>query len=330
MTSRLSLSRRSVFKTVGLAVGALAAPQIMTRAALAQTPAVPAGADAPRFNRIKLGDFEVTTLFDGARVMDKPHEIFGTDQQPEAVAALLQENLLPVERALNSFSPVLVRAGNDLILFDTGTGEGGRETGQGQMVAAMQAAGHQPGDITIVALTHFHGDHIGGLMEGGQPAFPNARYVAGKTEYDFWTDEARIGTPQENGHKSVIAKVAPLAEKMTFIGDGEEVVGGITGMDAFGHSPGHMIFMVESGNQRVLLTADTANHFVLSLQRPDWQVRFDMDKAMGAETRKRVFDMVAAERVPFIGYHMPFPALAYVEKLDTGYRYVPETYQFDI
>ena len=105
---------------------------------------------------------------------------------------------------------------------------------------------------------------------------------------------------------------------------------GITGINAFGHSPGHMIFRIESDGRAMMLTADTANHFVLSLQRPDWEVRFDMDKAMAAAARKTVFDMIATDKLAFVGYHMPFPAVGYVEKASEGYRFVPMSYQFDI
>ena len=139
-----------------------------------------------------------------------------------------------------------------------------------------------------------------------------------------------MGTPAENGHKGVVARVVPLAEKTTFIGDGDAVVSGITAMAAFGHTPGHLAFNVESGGRRMMITADTANHFVLSLQRPEWEVRFDMDKANAAAARKAVFDMLAADRIPFVGYHMPFPSVGFVEKMDMGYRFIPETYQFDL
>jgi len=101
-------------------------------------------------------------------------------------------------------------------------------------------------------------------------------------------------------------------------------------MAAYGHTPGHLIFIMESGGKTLVLTADTANHYVASLQRPDWHVSFDTDKEMGAATRRRVFDMIATDRLPFIGYHMPFPSVGFVEKIDTGYRYIPETYQFDL
>ncbi len=198
------------------------------------------------------------------------------------------------------------------------------------MIEGLAAAGYTPEDVTVVVITHMHGDHIGGLIENGKPTFANARYVTGQAEYDFWVDPARVGTPAENGQKGVLSNVKPLAEKMTFVGDGASVVSGISGMAAFGHSPGHMIYRLDSDGKSLLLTADTANHFVLSLQKPGWEVRFDMDKAAAAATRKKVFDMLATDKIAFLGYHMPFPAVGFVEKLDTGYRYVPKAYQFDI
>ena len=166
--------------------------------------------------------------------------------------------------------------------------------------------------------------------EGDQPAFPNARYVAGQVEYDFWKDPARACTPAENGHKGVLKNMTPLAEKTTFIKGGDSVASGITAVEAFGHSPGHMVFQLESEGKGLVITADTANHFVLSLQKPDWEVKFDMDKTKAAAARRMVFDMVATDRLPFIGYHMPFPAIGFVERIDQGYRFIPETYQFDI
>ncbi|MHA7969871.1 MBL fold metallo-hydrolase [Rhizobium sp. CAU 1783] len=326
----VTINRRILLGGAGLA---LAAPSIMTRAALAQSGDTAMSIDhamPPETHRFKLGAFEVVVVKDGARPSEKPGETFGTDQPPEAVGELLEANFLPADKFVNSFAPVLVNTGSEVILFDTGLGEGGRVNGMGRLIEGLTAAGYTREDVTIVVLTHMHGDHIGGLMEGGKPAFPNARYVAGQAEYDFWVDPARAGTPAENGQKGVLASVKPLAEKTTFIGDGADVVSGVTAMAAFGHSPGHMIYRLESEGRQLVLAADTANHFVLSLQRPDWEVKFDMDKAAAATARRKVFDMIAADRLAFLGYHMPFPAVGYAEKLDTGYRFVPKAYQFDI
>ena len=115
---------------------------------------------------------------------------------------------------------------------------------------------------------------------------------------------------------------------MSFLGDGDDVVSGITAVSAFGHTPGHMTYMVESGGEQVLLMADTANHYVWSLGYPEWEVRFDMDKAAAAATRKKILGMVSADKIPLIGYHMPFPGMGFVEtRGEGGFRYVPATYQ---
>ena len=156
-------------------------------------------------------------------------------------------------------------------------------------------------------------------MTEGSPTFANAAYITGQVEYDAWAQGDSEGFHQN---------VKPLAEKMSFIGDGGAVAPGVTGMAAFGHTPGHMVYMLESEGDALLILADTANHFVWSLAYPDWEVRFDMDKAAAAETRRKVFGMLAADKTPFIGYHMPFPGVGFVETREDGFRYVPESYQF--
>jgi glyoxylase-like metal-dependent hydrolase (beta-lactamase superfamily II) len=284
----------------------------------------------PEINQFKLGSFKITAVRDGSNVLEKPFETFGTNQDPEAVKTLLTENFLPADKFVNSYSPAIIDTGSDVILVDTGFGAGGRERGMGKLQDGLKAAGYSADDITVVALTHMHGDHIGGMMEGGAPAFKNARYVAGQAEYDFWTDKAREGTPAEGGHKAVLANVVPFAEKTTFIKEGDSVVSGITAMLAPGHTPGHMVFHAQSDNKQLVFTGDTANHYILSLLHPEWEVRFDMNKAEAAASRKKVFDLIATDKIAFLGYHMPFPAVGFVEKQGAGYRFVPKSYQFDI
>jgi glyoxylase-like metal-dependent hydrolase (beta-lactamase superfamily II) len=324
------IGRRALLSSAGL--GIIAAPAILSGRAFAQENKNLAinRVTPPDIHKFKVGTFQVLVVKDGARASGNPGETFGTNQSAETVGKLLTSNFLPADQFVNSFSPTLVDTGSDVILFDTGLGKAGRNQGTGRLIEGLAAAGYMPEDITIVVITHMHGDHIGGIMEDGKPAFPKARYVAGETEYNFWTDAARAGTPAEGNQKAVLANVKPLAEKTTFLKDGGEVVSGINAIAAPGHTPGHMIFNIESTGKRLLLTADTANHFVLSLQKPEWEVRFDMDKAKAAESRKMVFDMVATDRIAFLGYHMPFPAVGYAEKYESGYRFVPKSYQFDI
>jgi len=319
-------TRRQTLAAAGLA---LAAPALIrARPAAAEAPLL--GPARPRFYRFQLGDFEVTTVLDGAIQLDGPHPIFGENQPAEEVAAFAEQNFLPGDRMEISFTPVMVNSGDNLVLFDGGN-PASRRPGAGNLVAAIEAAGYTADQVDTLVITHFHPDHIGGLMTDGVPTFANAAYVTGQVEYDFWSHDDRLSGPTEGVASLVRSNVVPLAEKMRFVGDEGEVVAGINAVAAFGHTPGHMAYHIESGGQRLLLWADASNHFVLSVERPDWHVRFDMDKAAAAATRKRLFDMANAERIPVTGYHMPFPAVGFVEKPSPeSYRWVQASYQMNL
>lgn len=321
----MALSRRNFIVAASAASGGMALAPFKSDEAKAETAL--SKIENPGFHRFQFGDFEITTLSDGRRAGEAPEKTYAVNQDPKDVAALLEENLLPTDRFVNSFTPVLINTGKELVLFDTGMGAGAREAGQGKLIGALEASGYKADDVSLVVLSHFHPDHIGGLIEDDKPAFANARYAAGQKEYDFWTDPARLETPAISVAQLVDKNVKPLTEKITFIDDGKDVLSGIQAVGAYGHTPGHLAFRVESGGKSLMLISDTANHSVITLQRPDWHVSFDIDKEMAAETRKRMFDMIAKDKLPFIGYHMPFPSLAYLQRDGEGYRYVPETYQ---
>ena len=300
----LKLSRRQA------RAGAAALPAAaMALPALAEAPMQ--GPTMTRAMRFKHGAFEVTTLLAGTRTVENPQEIFGLNASPEDFAAASASAFLPTDKAQFFFTPTIVNTGAELVLFDTGLNPAG-------ITEALAAAGYTPDQVDVVVLTHMHGDHIGGLMGETGPTFANARYVTGAAEHNHWS-----GTDNEGFAKSV----KPLSDRMTMLDDGGSVVSGISAVAAFGHTPGHMTYRIESEGQNLMLIADAANHFVWSLAHPDWEVRFDADKAAAAATRRALFGMIAAERMPFIGYHMPFPALGYVAADGDGFRYVPASYQ---
>jgi glyoxylase-like metal-dependent hydrolase (beta-lactamase superfamily II) len=320
------LTRRAALAAAGAAA---ITPLIVTDSSPVHAAAAMLGPARPTFYRFRLGAFEVTTLLDGAIQADGPHPTFGMDQTAETVQAYAEANFLPPTRVENTFAPVLVNTGAALVLFDSGNAAA-RRPGAGNLVATLRAAGYEPGQIDVVVITHMHGDHVGGLMADGAAAFPNARYATGEIEYDFWSKDERLTGPTEASAKLVRANVVPLAEKTTFLKDGSEVVPGIRGLAAFGHTPGHMAYHIESEGRRLLLWADTANHHVLSVQRPEWHVRFDLDKEMAVATRRRILDLAATDRVPVTGYHMPFPAVGFVGKAGGEYRWVAASYQLNL
>lgn len=269
------------------------------------------GASAAQFNRFKLGGFEVTALLAGTRTVEKPTEIFGLNTDPAEFNAVSQAAFIPTDKAQFFFTPTVVNTGSELVLFDTGLNAEG-------ITGALAAAGYTPDQIDTVVITHMHGDHIGGLMNEGTATFANAKYVTGAVEHNHW-----MGAGNEGFDKNV----RPLNDQISFLEDGGTVTSGITAVPTYGHTPGHMSFMLDSDGAQLMLIVDLANHYVWSLAYPDWEVKFDMDKAAAAASRRKTLGMLAADRIPFIGYHMPFPALGYAETRDDGFRYVPSSYQ---
>ena len=301
----MRLTRRSAL-AAGVALPAAAA----MRPALAE-----AHSEAPRgaFHRVhKLGDAEVVTLLDGTAQRPDPQSIFGLNVDAETFAEVSEENFLSTEATQFYFTPVLVRAGGNAILFDTGLGQGGIQR-------ALEDAGHTPADITHVVITHMHPDHIGGLMTDGAPTFANAEHITGETEMGFWS---------ENANDAVTANIMPLQDRFTLVNDGAEIASGISGMDAFGHTPGQMVWTVDGGDASMMVFADVANHPVWSIAHPDWEVRFDMDKQQAAETRRRILGMLASERMAMTGYHMPFPGSGFVREAGDGFEWIATSGQF--
>lgn len=297
------LTRRNLLATGATLPVALAASRTRAEAPML-------GASFARHRRFMIGEFEVTTLLAGTTPRDNPQGIFGTNVPVEEFNAVSEAHFLSTTSSQFFFTPTLVNTGKELVLFDTGLNAEG--TG-----AAIAAAGYTPDQVDVVVLTHMHGDHIGGLLTDGAPTFANARYVAGQVEFDHWAAQ---------GNDRFEANVRPVAEMMSFLGDGDDVVSGITGMAAFGHTPGHMVFRLDSAGAGLVIFADLANHPVWSLARPEWEVRFDADKEMAAQSRRNILGMIAADRIPAIGYHMPFPAVGYVAQGTDGaaFQWVPE------
>ncbi len=303
-----NLTRRNLIAaSAALPLASMIAP----RMASASAPMM--GASFANHRRFMIGDFEVTTILAGTSPRDNPQGIFGMNATEEEFATVSEANFLSTEVSQFFFTPTVVNTGSQLVLFDTGLNGAA-------MTAALASAGYTPDQIDIVVLTHMHGDHIGGMMTDGAPTFANARYVTGQAEFDHWAAA---------GNEGFDNNVRPMAEKMTFIGDMGDVVSGITGMAAPGHTPGHMVYRLDSNGAGLVIFADLANHPVWSLARPDWEVRFDADKAQAAASRRNILGMIAADRIPAVGYHMPFPAVGYVAPGSDGaeFRWVPEAGQ---
>ena len=300
-------------------------------------PASMQGVKQPTVYRFKLGGFEIATLLDAKAVREGLHPTYGGNASADEVQALARANNIDPVKIEHPNIPTLVNTGKELILFDTGNGALPREYEQlktrlplGNVVARLAELGHKPEDIDVVVTTHGHPDHIGGLVEGGKPVYPNARYVFGAADFDFWKKGENVSEARKFNRELYMKICVPLADKSTFVKPGGAVAPGITAVDAFGHSPGLMAFHIESEGKRFMVTADTVTHFVMAVQKPEWHFQMDDDKDKAVATRKRMLDMLATDRLTVASFHMPFPGLGWIDRAQGGYRWVPHSYQLNV
>jgi glyoxylase-like metal-dependent hydrolase (beta-lactamase superfamily II) len=314
----LMLSRRHLL--AGLAAAAVAdalgLPRAFAKAPLLNT-------QAPVFYRFKIGSIEATAVSDGPLAFGEPKPEFFSGVTVDDVKKLLGENFLPNEIVLEQ-NALVINTGDRLALFDTGLGATKMfGPSSGQLLANLKAAGVDPKDVDAIILTHAHPDHCWALMgEGGTRNFPNAQIYVSQADFDFWTDEAKSSHPQIGGMiGGTRAQLLPNRDRLLFVKDGAEVIPGVQAMSAPGHTVGHTIYMINSGGKSLCVTADLAHHHVLMLENPRVQFAFDSDGKQASDTRIRVFDMLAAQRIPLIAYHFPWPGIGHVAKRGDGFRY---------
>jgi glyoxylase-like metal-dependent hydrolase (beta-lactamase superfamily II) len=244
----------------------------------------------PSIYAFNLGSFRVAAILDSKIVRGGLSPSHGGEAMADEVRQLARANRIDADRYEHPFIPSLVDTGNQLVLFDTGNGALAREreplrgrVPDGHLVERMEQLGYKPDDVDVVVVTHGHPDHIGGLMEGGKPVFPNARYVFGAAEFDFWR-RGEVREFRKLNRELFMQLAAPLSDRASLIKPGDEVVPGIRAVDASGHSPGMMAYLIESEGRRVLNWADTCAHFVISLQRPDVHLDVDDDEEKAVAT----------------------------------------------
>jgi len=320
----LEMTRRGLLAGAA-AIGAAAAFGPLP-AARAATPAV--GKQAPGFYRYKVGDIEITVVTDGV-ARGPLTENFVTNVKADEVKAALEADHRSRDIFDNTFTPVVLNTGGKLVLIDTGTGEANFTASKGtagQFTANLAAAGINPSAIDTVIISHYHGDHMNGLLKADNSlAFPNAEILVPAVEHKYWMDDGemsrapkgRIEGLFKNNRRVFSGEV--LKRTRTYEWD-KEVVPGVTATGTPGHSPGHTSFVVASGPGKVYVQSDVTHVPYLFVRHPDWHAAYDQDATMAEATRRKVYDMLAAEKMMVQGFHYPFPSHAYIEKNGNGYR----------
>jgi glyoxylase-like metal-dependent hydrolase (beta-lactamase superfamily II) len=249
-----------------------------------------------------VGKWEVTLLSDGQQEGRSGILVGATPEMLRAIPGGTFPN------AINAF---LVKTGDRLILIDTGLGK--------QLFVHLQALGISPGQVDVVLLTHMHGDHIGGMLRDGAKAFPRAEVYLAQPEHDYWARQGGNAARVIEAYKEQLHLFQPGELE----GTRAPLLPGVTGIAAFGHTPGHCAYLLESGGERLLVWGDLTHAMAIQMPYPRVAVTYDVDPDRATLSREAILAHVAREHIPVAGMHIAFPAIGRIEAVSPGYRFIP-------
>lgn len=285
-----------------------------------------AGTNAPGFQRIMLGDFEVTALSDGT--VDLPFDKLLHEPAATTTKALARNfQSTPTEASVNGF---LINTGAKLILIDTGAGSLFGPT-LGKLVANLKASGYQPEQVDEIYLTHLHPDHVGGLAANSAIVFPNAVVRADQRDTDFWLSQANLDKASADNKgffQGAIASLSPYASAQhlkPFSGD-TELAPGVRATSSYGHTPGHTIYTVESKGKKMVLIGDLIHVAAVQFDHPEVTIGFDSDSKSAYASRTKVFQAVAKDGTLIGASHLSFPGMGHIRVTGKSYQWIPVVY----
>jgi glyoxylase-like metal-dependent hydrolase (beta-lactamase superfamily II) len=322
----MELTRRHALAGAAAIAASPLLPNISAKAAVPL-----ADKQAPSFYRYKVGDIQVNAIFDGSTTFDLT-DSFVPNAKKDDVNAALDNAFLPKDKMTLLFTPLAINTGGKTVVIDTGMGGAALASSKGangQFVTNLAAAGIDPESVDVVVISHFHSDHINGLLNAdGTPAFPNAELLVPAVEWKYFMDDGEMSRAPAGRMEGVFKNARRVLEtgmkkKATPYEWGKEVVPGLLAVETIGHTPGHTSYVLSSGSDKVFIQSDVTNHPALFVVNPGWRAFFDQDPAQAEATRRKTYDMLVAEKMRVQGFHYPFPGLGNVVKDGSGYRLVP-------
>ena len=265
-----------------------------------------------------IGELRAFALKDGGFVLPNDNKTIAVGRSPEDVATLLSAAGASATELSLSIQPLLVQAGDKVLLFDTGAGSGAGENA-GRLVASMKEVGIEPGSVTDIFISHGHGDHVGGLVDAnGALVFANATVHLSAPEWDAMSST----TANDSNRAALVRAIEPKVE--TFAPAAQIVPDLVKAVEIKGHTPGHSGYLITSGEASLLYIGDTAHHYIVSVQEPEWTIQFDLDAPTAQASRKELIAESADSEQRIYAVHFPCPGLGRFSRRDDRFFWRPE------
>ncbi|MFW6024379.1 MAG: MBL fold metallo-hydrolase [Dichotomicrobium sp.] len=326
----ISLSRRALLRA-----GTAAPLASFAGGAAAQTTEQPSGkkrSQAPGFFRLTVGDYLVTMVSDGQ--LSLPARMLAANVPEAKLRSYLKSIRQAADMQRGHLNLTLIDTGEQVILIDAGAGPDFVDSA-GTIEASLAAAGYGADDIDLVIITHGHPDHVWGILDdaGEEPRFAHAEYAVNGAEWQFWTDE-KLADRLPEGQKAMAhgarKNLSAVSARAKRVAPDAELAPGVHLFPAPGHTPGHSGVMVESDGERLLVAGDALTHPFISFEQTDWHFGYDMDGEQAAATRKHILEMAASEDMRLALYHAPFPGVGRAARLGSGFRFIPENWDWNV
>ena len=319
--SDATISRRTAL--IGSTViGLGAAAGLRIPASEARAPIV--NSQAPYFYRFMVDKFQATVVSDGPLPLGEPSATM-KGQTKEELAKALADNFLPTDKLILEQNVLVLNTGNKLVLFDTGMGTAkafGPTTGR--LLKSLEEAKISPAAIDDIICSHGHIDHIGGLADAkGKRYFPNANVWITKADYDFWTDESKLSGDLKVFIQHARQNLLPYKSRIKWIEDGKDVVPGVQAMVSPGHTVGHSVFIIKSGDKALAVTADTTHHQIILTEKPRNEFSYDSDPKQAVALASRCLTWWRRRRSRCSRITSRGRATAISANRADGYRYYP-------
>lgn len=275
--------------------------------------------------QINLGETQIDVVSDGSLTLPGS---FIYDPMPK-------DELLPILERYGQSPDILtppcnvtmLRRGDRTVLFDVGSGPD-FSPNSGALLESLNQLGIAPEDVTDIVFTHAHPDHLWGILDDfGDPLFPDASYMIGRIEWDYWTNPNTVNEIEEARASFAVGakrRLDMIEDRIEFFDDGDEIMSGVAARATLGHTPGHMSFEVRHGSDAVMILGDCIGNEHIAFARPEWVSGADQDQETGAATRVALFDQLSHEKTRVVGFHLAGDGVGYVDKTADEYVFVAD------